>query len=99
MQEDTTRTYLFENAHGQPFTKNRVEQYFSRLAKRSGIKFHPHMLRHTFATTVMAKNANVFAVKDIMGHSSLQTTMKYTHLSPADLKKYHSQFSPINDIM
>ena len=43
----------------------------------------------------MANGANVFVLKEIMGHSSLTTTMKYTHLQAHDLQQQHARFSPV----
>jgi len=62
-------------------------------------KLYPHLLRHTFATQSIAKGANVFTVKEIMGHKSLQTTMKYTHLTIEDMKVAHNKFSPVENLL
>jgi len=51
-----------------------------------GIPVHPHMLRHTFATQVMAKT-NIRVVQQLLGHKSLQSTQIYTHPNSADLRK------------
>ena len=62
-------------------------------------KLYPHLFRHTFATQSIAKGANVFTVKEIMGHKSLQTTMKYTHLTVEDMKVEHNRFSPVENLL
>ena len=64
-----------------------------------GLRVFPHKFRHTFATRAFQNEANVYTVKEIMGHSSLQTTQKYTHPQPEDLKKQHNRFSPVADQM
>jgi len=90
--------YLFPAIDGSHISSNSVQQYLKRLAQRAGlegIRCSPHVFRHTFATQSIANEANVFALKDIMGHSSLQTTMKYVHLQVSDLKAQHSKFSPV----
>ena len=46
----------------------------------------------------ITNEANIFVLKDIMGHASLQTTLKYTHLNAGDLKKQHTKFSPLNNL-
>ena len=90
--------YLFPTADGTLISANCVQQFLHRLALKAGlggIKCSPHVLRHTFATLSVANGANVFVLKEIMGHSSLVTTMKYTHLQPHDLCIHHAGFSPV----
>ena len=50
-------------------------------------KYNPHLLRHTFATHLVNKGANINAIKDLLGHSSLAATQIYTHNSIEKLKK------------
>ena len=93
--------YLFPTANGWHISVNCVQQLLRRLAHRAdlnGIKCSPHILRHTFATESVANGANVFVLKEIMGHSSLITTMKYTHLQPHDLQLHHMKFSPVANL-
>ena len=93
--------YLLPTAEGSPISVNSVQQFLRRLANRaglSGIKCSPHVFRHTFATQCVANGANVFVLRDIMGHSALTTTMKYTHLQPADLQIQHAKFSPVTNL-
>ncbi len=90
--------YLFSRANGDPLSVNAVQQLLKRLGKTAGIagvRCSPHTFRHSFATQFLANGGNVFALKDIMGHSSLQTTLKYTHLQVEDLKNQHNKFSPV----
>ena len=94
--------HLFANYDGDNVTIGSIQQYIRRLAKKSGLqgaKCSPHIFRHTFATQAIVGGANVFVVKDIMGHSSLQTTLKYTHLKSADLKDQHNKFSPVASLI
>jgi integrase/recombinase XerD len=90
--------YLFTKSDGSPISINGVQQFLRRLANRAGlngVKASPHIWRHSFATHAIANGANVFVLKEIMGHSSLITTMKYTHLQPQDLQIQHAGFSPV----
>jgi site-specific recombinase XerD len=90
--------YLFPTPEGNHISVNGMQQFLRRLAMKAGldgIRVSPHILRHTFATMAVAGGANVLALKDIMGHNCLATTMKYTHLQPHDLQLQHATFSPV----
>jgi len=97
----TDSPYLFTNEDGEAFTVNAVQQFLRRLAIKSGIsnvRCSPHVFRHTFATLAVNNGANIETLRVIMGHESIQTTSKYTHISTSDLQKQHSQFSPLNTL-
>ena len=90
--------YLFPGADGESISVNAFQQYLRRLARRcglAGVKCSPHVFRHTFATESIANGANVFVLKEVMGHESLQTTLKYVHLQPKDIQSQHARFSPL----
>jgi integrase/recombinase XerD len=94
--------YLFPAGSGEHVSISSVQQYLRRLAKKAGlkgVKCSPHLFRHTFATRAIANGANVFVIREIMGHASLQTTLKYTHLQIKDLKDQHEKFSPVEGLM
>ena len=57
-------------------------------------KQSPHVLRHTFATTLLNNGADINAVKDLLGHSSLAATQVYTHVSFNELNKIYKQAHP-----
>ena len=59
------------------------------LKKRS-----PHVLRHTFATSMLNNGAELGAVKELLGHESLMTTEVYTHTTFEELKKVYKQAHP-----
>ncbi|MFZ1312931.1 MAG: tyrosine-type recombinase/integrase, partial [Chitinophagaceae bacterium] len=61
----------------------------STLDKKS-----PHVLRHTFATHLMNNGADLNAVKELLGHSSLASTQVYTHNTIAKLKDIHKKAHP-----
>jgi len=57
-------------------------------------KLSPHSLRHTFATHMLNNGADLMAIKDLLGHSSLSSTQVYTHLQPEKLKKIYEKSHP-----
>jgi integrase/recombinase XerC len=88
-------TYFFVTESGEqcyPMLINRIAKKY--LANTSTDKKSPHVLRHTFATHLLDKGADLNAVKDLLGHSSLAATQVYTHNSMEKLKKVFDQAHP-----
>lgn len=71
-----------------------INKYLSRVSPK--VKKSPHMLRHTFATHLLNHGADLNAVKELLGHSSLASTQVYTHSSIAKLKEVHTTAHPRN---
>lgn len=77
-------------------TSTNVQLLIKNAARRAGIekRVTPHTLRHSFATNFLQNNGNIRYCQEMLGHSSLETTMKYTHVVNVDLenqyKKYHT---------
>lgn len=69
-----------------------INKYFSLVSPK--VKKSPHILRHTFATHMLNKGADLNSVKELLGHSSLASTQVYTHTSIAELKKVHGSSHP-----
>ena len=72
-----------------------INNYFSKVSGK--VKKSPHILRHTFATHLLNQGANLNAVKELLGHSSLASTQVYTHNSIAELSKIHKAAHPRNN--
>ncbi len=69
-----------------------INDYFSFVSTK--VKKSPHILRHSFATHLLNQGADLNAVKELLGHSSLAATQVYTHNSIAELKKVHVNTHP-----
>ncbi len=71
-----------------------INHYFSQASTK--LKKSPHILRHSFATHLLNEGADLNAVKELLGHTSLAATQVYTHNSIAELKKVHLKSHPRN---
>jgi integrase/recombinase XerC len=87
---------LFANDKGKPLSRRQIQRITSReialVSKQK--KRSPHILRHSFATHLMDAGADIRAVKELLGHASLNTTQVYTHVSREHLLKAYRQAHP-----
>ncbi len=90
--------YLFLTSSGKKIYGTLVYRIInSCLSKVSTkLKKSPHVLRHTFATHLLNKGADLNSVKELLGHASLASTQVYTHSSIAELQKVHARAHPRN---
>ena len=88
--------YLFVTGQAKPMTRVRFWQIISETASASGINktISPHMLRHSFATHLLANGADLRAVQLMLGHADIATTQIYTHIDQDRLKSIHRSFHP-----
>jgi integrase/recombinase XerD len=87
---------LFLSVRGHPLTPARIWQLVSKYAKQAGLEkaIHPHQLRHSFATHLLAGGADLRIIQEMLGHASIATTQIYTEVDRSQLKKIHQQFHP-----
>ena len=87
---------LFISRKGRPISVPGVRWIIARYAERSGLgkHIHPHSLRHSFATHLVNGGCDVRIVQEMLGHSSLSTTQRYTHVSVEGLKKVYERAHP-----
>jgi len=92
-------TPLFTNAKEKRVPKSTVQRRIRNYIKlvAEGERLGPHILRHSFATHLMDRGADIRAVKDLLGHNSLSSTQVYTHIKPEKMKKIYKQAHPHGD--
>jgi len=87
---------LFLNPSGRRFSRVGLWKIIKKYAHLSGItkKITPHTLRHSFATHLLERGADLRSIQEMLGHENISSTQIYTHLSRERLKDLHRKFHP-----
>lgn len=87
---------LFMNAQGKAISHRQIENRVKYQALRAGIaiNLHPHLLRHSFASHLLARSGQLRAVQEFLGHENLATTQIYTHLDFQQLQQEYRDRHP-----
>ena len=84
--------FVFSKKNGKPISSDTVQRIVREAAEKAGIqkRVTPHTLRHSYATHLLDAGENIRKIQELLGHTNLNTTQIYTHISIQDLKKVES---------
>jgi len=85
-----------QSAHYERYQTNGLRNQIQRHFAKAGYKITPHDLRHSFATMLHSNGADIFTIKEFLGHSDVRTTQLYIHMDRNDLQLKHDQFANIS---
>jgi integrase len=87
--------YVFLTRDGQPFNNNRLYDAIVKVCTQAGLrKIGWHTLRHTFASHLAMRGVPLPAIKELMGHANITTTMRYAHVAPSTLRTAIEMLNP-----
>jgi integrase/recombinase XerC len=98
-RSESTDVALFLNQSGTRLTDRQIRRIVVKYARAIGIEgqIGPHTLRHTFATHLLTGGADLRVIQELLGHASLSTTQKYTHLDIGHLIEVYDKAHPFGE--
>ncbi len=89
-------THVFLSKNGRSLTRARLWRIIKDAGRRAGIQknLYPHMLRHSFASHLLAGGADLRVIQEMLGHADIATTQIYTHVDHKRLAETHQKFHP-----
>ena len=91
--------WVFLSRSGEKLDRRNVQRILERLGRKAGVKVSPHMLRHAGATLFIRNGGDPFSLQRLLGHSGIQTTMIYVHMSGTALREAHARASPVDRLL
>jgi site-specific recombinase XerD len=89
--------HLFLSSSGKPLSANAIKLLFQRLKRNTGISnLHAHLCRHTFAINYLMNGGDIFSLKEILGHRSLEMVNHYLHFTSHQIAIQHHKYSPMD---
>lgn len=95
--KDRPGVALFLNSSGGRLSVRHIQRILKKYAGQAGIdrRVHPHMVRHTFATHMLDRGADLRVVQELLGHADLSSTQIYTHVTKAQARKVYLSAHPL----
>ena len=90
--------FIFINRKSMPLSRQSVYNMVSKRALDAGFtkKVSPHVLRHSFASSLISAGANLRVIQELLGHQDISTTQIYTHLKMDEKRAMYDQYHPLS---